>query len=282
METERPSVVESPRWPDALPRPGNRRLKRLESASPWFEVYQVNADTFALLEPRHEEEVISYLALGSERAALIDTGMGISDVRAEVERLTDLPVVVVNTHAHFDHVGGDHRFGEVWAFDDASEVARIERGYSRAECAPFIGPGSYRELPDGFDPAAYEIRPSRVTRRLRHREAIELGARTLTVHHTPGHSPVAYADCKFVAGGDRGPMGVDVFFVSREELDDLIRVLTLLRDATDVDHTHLQDHGLQPGSSPACAEVTFHLPGSCFDDIREDMVRYAEQRLKCR
>lgn len=181
--------MESTRWPDALPRPGNQRLKRLESASPWFEVYQVSIGTFALLEPNHDEEVISYLVLGTERAALIDTGMGIGNIQAEAERLADSPVIVVNTHGHFDHVGDDHHFAEVWAFDDEGEVARIERGYTRAECAEYMRPGSYRDLPAGFDPTAYEIQPSPVTRRLRHLQAIELGGRILTVHHTPGHSP---------------------------------------------------------------------------------------------
>jgi glyoxylase-like metal-dependent hydrolase (beta-lactamase superfamily II) len=176
-------------WPFALPRPGNQRLKRLESAGPWFEVYQVRAGIFALLEPNHDEEVISYLVLGGERAALIDTGMGVGNIQAEVERLTDGPVTVVNTHSHFDHVGDNFRFDQVWAFDDEGEVARIQRGQTGAECAEFMGPDSYRNLPAGFDPSAYQIRPAPVTRRLRHREAIDLGGRELDVHHTPGHSP---------------------------------------------------------------------------------------------
>jgi len=181
--------MESSGWPKALPRSGNQRLTRQESAAPWFEVYQVSDTTFALLEPRHYEEVISYLILGGERAALLDTGMGIGDIRAEVERLTDLPVVVINSHSHYDHVGDNHRFAEVWAFDDEGEVARIERGLSRAECRQFLRPGSYLDLPLDFDPTTYEIRPSPVTRRLRHLETVELGGPTLTVHHTPGHSP---------------------------------------------------------------------------------------------
>ena len=175
-------------WPDVLPRPSNQKLKRLGSASPWFEVYQVSAGTFALLEPRHYEEVISYLILGAARAVLLDTGMGIGNIQAEVKRLTDLPVVAVNSHGHYDHIGDNHRFAEVWAFDADDEVARIERGLTRAQCLGYMRPDWYLELPSGFDPAAYEIRPSRVARRLHHQEAIELGGRTLTVHHTPGHS----------------------------------------------------------------------------------------------
>jgi glyoxylase-like metal-dependent hydrolase (beta-lactamase superfamily II) len=152
-------------------------------------VYEVNAGTYALLEPYHDEEVISYLILGADRAVLLDTGMGIGDISAEVAALTDLPVVVVTSHYHYDHVGDNYRFAEVWAFDNDMEVARLEVGLSRAECAHYLIPERYSELPPGFNSSAYEIRPAPVTRRLRHLEAIDLGGRTLTVHHTPGHSP---------------------------------------------------------------------------------------------
>ena len=182
-------VLEASRWPDALPRPGNRRLKQLPSAAPWFEIYEVRPRTFALLEPNHYEEVISYLIVGDERAVLLDTGMGIGNIRVEVERLTNRPTVVVNSHSHYDHVGDDHRFSEVWAFDDDLEVGRIEGGLALPAAAPFVPPGSYRNPPQDFDPAAYEIHPSPVTRRLHDLETIELGGRALTVYHTPGHSP---------------------------------------------------------------------------------------------
>jgi glyoxylase-like metal-dependent hydrolase (beta-lactamase superfamily II) len=181
--------MEGSGWPGALPRAGNLRLERLESAEPWFEAYRVGEGTVALLEARHYEEVISYLILGAERAILFDTGMGIGNIQMAVERLTDLPVVVINSHSHYDHVGDNHRFGEVWAYDDDEEVARIERGLTAAECAGYLEAGSYLDLPAGFDAAAYQIRPSPVTRRLQHLETVDLGGRRLTVHHTPGHSP---------------------------------------------------------------------------------------------
>jgi glyoxylase-like metal-dependent hydrolase (beta-lactamase superfamily II) len=181
--------MEEANWPYALPRAGNLRLPQIAGVSSWFEPYQVGPGTWALLEPQHHEEVISYLVLGDERGVLFDTGMGIANIKAEVELLTDLPVVVVNSHSHYDHVGDNWRFDEVWAFDDESEVSRIQRGLGHAECTEFMPPGSYLELPPDFDLATYEIQPSRVTRRLAHLETIELGGRELTVHHTPGHSP---------------------------------------------------------------------------------------------
>jgi glyoxylase-like metal-dependent hydrolase (beta-lactamase superfamily II) len=178
-------------WPAVLPRPGNRRLEHLPGVDPWFEVYRVSPGTFALVEPYHYEEPISYLILGREQAVLLDTGMGVANLRAEVERLNSaaIPVVVVNTHSHYDHLGDNHRFAQVWAFDDEHEIAAIERGKPAAECAEYLQPGWYIDLPAGFDPARYEIRPSHVTRRLHHGQVLDLGGRTLTVHHTPGHSP---------------------------------------------------------------------------------------------
>ncbi len=175
-------------WPDVLPRAGNQRLAQLASVSPWFEVYRVSDAVYALLEPSHTEEAISYLILGSNRAMLLDTGMGIANLQAEVEQLTDLPVVVVVSHGHYDHIGDNHRFDEVWAFDSDMDVARIEQGKTREACAQYLEPGLYLVLPDGFDPGTYEIRPSQVTRRLQHLDVIDLGGRTLTVHHTPGHT----------------------------------------------------------------------------------------------
>jgi glyoxylase-like metal-dependent hydrolase (beta-lactamase superfamily II) len=45
----------------------------------------------------------------------------------------------------------------------------------------------------GYDPAAYRLRPARVTRALADGDEISLGDRTLTVLHLPGHSPGSIA-----------------------------------------------------------------------------------------
>ena len=51
--------------------------------------------------------VFSYLVIGEERAALIDTGTGFGDMSALTAQLTDLPIIVILTHGHCDHAG-DH------------------------------------------------------------------------------------------------------------------------------------------------------------------------------
>ncbi len=55
-----------------------------------------------------------YLLEGSEKALLIDTGYGAGNLRAFVEKLTDKPIIVVNTHYHPDHAAGNGEFEEVY------------------------------------------------------------------------------------------------------------------------------------------------------------------------
>lgn len=72
------------------------------------------ADNSYLIENAFSEhlpmKVYCYLIVGSEYALLIDTMLGIGDLKAYCETLTDKPVKVVNTHAHNDHFGGNFHF----------------------------------------------------------------------------------------------------------------------------------------------------------------------------
>jgi len=52
-----------------------------------------------------------YLVIGKEKAMIIDTGMGIGSLKAIIDDITTLPLVVVNTHGHPDHAGGNKEFG---------------------------------------------------------------------------------------------------------------------------------------------------------------------------
>ena len=55
-----------------------------------------------------------YLITGSERALLVDSVNGYEDLKAITKTLTDLPVIVVNTHGHGDHIYGNVYFEEAW------------------------------------------------------------------------------------------------------------------------------------------------------------------------
>lgn len=57
-------------------------------AGDWFEVYRIQPDLYAIYEPGHFQEVISYLITGREKALLVDTGLGMGNIRQVVEQLT--------------------------------------------------------------------------------------------------------------------------------------------------------------------------------------------------
>jgi glyoxylase-like metal-dependent hydrolase (beta-lactamase superfamily II) len=178
-----------------------------DSWSRWFAVEAVGPGTWLVGEPGH---VNCFLVTGTERAVLVDTGLGIADITPAAGALTDLPVLVVNTHSHSDHRGGNWRFTDVAAHPLAAgpltrpvdgdylagylEVARAQlSAYERAREADdrffhlFTAATRPRPLPEGAArwavPAGPEPRP------LADGERIGLGGRDLTVLYTPGHSP---------------------------------------------------------------------------------------------
>ncbi|UCG85781.1 MAG: MBL fold metallo-hydrolase [Gemmatimonadota bacterium] len=63
---------------------------------------------------------------------LIDAGTGVGNIRQAVERLTDLPVSVVLTHEHHDHIGGAYRFDYVAAVADPAALGVLARGRDNA------------------------------------------------------------------------------------------------------------------------------------------------------
>jgi glyoxylase-like metal-dependent hydrolase (beta-lactamase superfamily II) len=181
-----------PEWCKKLPRPEYSALKRLTSLVPWFEIYEVRPGVFAIYEPHQSEEVISYLITGSARAILFDTGMGIGDMRLAVSGLTLLPVIVLNSHTHNDHVGGNWQFDDVRDMDTAfaRENAKGSAADARAELAPGEVCGA---LPQGFDPKSYATKPWRITSWIRDGERIDLGGRAVEILATPGHTPDSIA-----------------------------------------------------------------------------------------
>ena len=187
-----PLAAQQAGWCKKLPRPAYSKLERVPTADPWFEVYRVRPGVFAIYEPHQLEEVISYLILGADRALLFDTGMGIGNIQAVVAGLTQLPVSVVNSHTHNDHVGDNWRFTDVYAMDtDFTRAnARGSKQDAQAELAPEEICGA---LPAGFDRNAYATKPFQVTHRLHDGDKIDLGGRGLKVIGTPGHTPDSIA-----------------------------------------------------------------------------------------
>lgn len=181
------------------PAPPRGRTIARQGTYSWFYVHEVADRVYAISEPLGLVApsfgvwwVNSYLVVGSRLAVLIDTGMGVGDIVAVVREATWLPVLVVNTHCHWDHVGGNSGFPDIAAhryerrrLEQEQDVATLRvtlaAAQRRSEVHPF--------LPARFAPRDYRIHPSAATRSIADRDRLDLGGRSLEVIHTPGHSP---------------------------------------------------------------------------------------------
>src|SRR6266481_1880709 len=181
-----------PEWCRPLPRPEYKSLQRILPDDPWFEVYKVAPGVFAIYEPHQFEETISYLIVGNKQAVLFDTGMGISDIRKVAAKLTSRPVVVLNSHTHDDHVGGNWQFAFVYGMD--TEFTRKNAKGSRDDAQAEIAPDQLcGDLPKGFNPKTYATKPWKISHFIHDGFKVNLGGRTLEVLSTPGHTPDSIA-----------------------------------------------------------------------------------------
>ena len=178
---------------ERLPRPEFASLERHPASDDWFEVHEIRPATYAIYEPWQWQEVISWLVVGERRALLFDSGNGIGDIAAVDARLTPLPVTVLNSHSHFDHVGGNHAFARVLSTMSAFSRER-SRGLPHEALADEVSPEALcRPLPDGVVAAQFRGRPYRLTGRVSDGDVIDLGGRRLEVLRVPGHTPDSLA-----------------------------------------------------------------------------------------
>ena len=175
------------------PRPAYASLSRLESDDDWFQLYRIAPGVTAIYEPHQWQEVISYLIEGQESALLFDSGNGIADISRVVAKLTVKPVMLLNSHSHYDHVGGNFSFTEIYGLDTdftRSRQAGIDNSDIKIEVSP---PALCRELPKGVGEENHIGRPYQVKHLIKDGHQFDLGGRQLEVMSVPGHTPDAIA-----------------------------------------------------------------------------------------
>lgn len=121
-----------------------------------------------------------YLLEGDEKALLLDTGYGVGNLRAFVEKLTDKPILVANTHYHPDHSAGNGEFEAVYMSEgEKLDAPSVE--------SPGAVPFDLTKLPHPDYEKIY----------LKEGDTIELGSRTIEILEAkPAHcnSTLFYLD----------------------------------------------------------------------------------------
>ena len=118
------------------------------------------------------DESTAYLVTGTDKALLIDTANGREDIHAFVRELTDLPLMVVNTHGHFDHVYGNIYFDRVYIHP--RDLAVAEHYFTDPDFVAWCKKLDRR-------PAEFSA--------IQEGDVIDLGGISLEIYDTPGHTP---------------------------------------------------------------------------------------------
>lgn len=155
---------------------------------------QIDDTTWRFQEQFFGTPVYLYLLVGREKALLIDTGYGFTDVPRAIRAITPLPLLVINTHGHLDHTHGNHLYPQVMLHPADREVFLRHSDYEE-NMLTFRNLLKGTPIPGWLFPVlrplagkAARAYPSH-TIDLPPQMALELGDRPITIVETPGHTP---------------------------------------------------------------------------------------------
>lgn len=148
------------------------------------EFYKSEKVTPAITAIRSLTGEIMYLVEGEEKAALIDTCLGVGHLRSFVEKLTKKPITVILTHGHIDHAMGAPEFDDVY-------MNSVDRKMYLG-MRDIVGRKGYIENNMGSMPDFEEddfVQPSdKEFKELKHGDCFDLGGIHLDVYALPGHT----------------------------------------------------------------------------------------------
>lgn len=149
----------------------------------YFTTYQINDHIYQLKDPMG---VLTTLIIGQTKALLIDTAYGIGDLKQAISQLTTLPLIVVNSHGHMDHSGGNFQFDEVYIDERDLELCKkhnnLKKRNDNIETAI-----KANILPNNFDTTSYlEKREGNL--KVLNTSTFDLGNLTIEIINLEGHT----------------------------------------------------------------------------------------------
>lgn len=176
-------------------------------------------------------DATGYLLVGSKKALVIDTMNGYENVYDVVRTMTDLPLMVVNTHGHCDHIFGNVYFDEAYMNPDDSEVAKEHMLFPEfiEACKEHnLSMPPFKPIKDG--------------------DIIDLGGLTLDIISLPGHTPggicLLLKEDRILFTGDSINHGVWMQLNESKMLKDFLinldKIMYVTKEADYILHGHAQ------------------------------------------
>lgn len=153
------------------------------------DLYKIKKITDTIWSISENSFAILYLVIGAKKALLIDTGFGIGNLPELCSSITSLPVEVILTHAHPDHVMGAGQFDVVHIAKEDGPLLKTFFGRDAriAIASEFLSGQTGKQialdsLSDWIKQELKSVQP------IANGDVIDLGGRYLRVIATPGHT----------------------------------------------------------------------------------------------
>lgn len=98
----------------------HNKTRKIYPVNPYVEVYLFRDNLYELFAENCDGagDFFMHLIIGPEKAMLIDAGYGLGDTKGLANEITGgKPLIVVNTHEHYDHAYGNCRFDKVYCHE---------------------------------------------------------------------------------------------------------------------------------------------------------------------
>lgn len=144
-----------------------------------MKIQKLNENTYLL-----KEACFYYLLVGSQKAMLIDSGAGLKNPKPYIQKIIgDKELIVVSTHGHLDHFGGNRFFKQAYIPEFDAGVYKLHnsqvfRKWVITRFPFFVRPFLKRYLVENPDNTVYYDENT----------VFDLGDRLIEVLATPGHT----------------------------------------------------------------------------------------------
>ena len=231
----------------------------------YFLIIEIDPQTFAIAEPRYEQQNLNYLIIGHDRAVLFDAGSGLRDVAAAAAQLTDKPITFVPSHLHYDHIGRGGPFARTALIDLPHLRSRLEDNKVQLSWQEHLG------KPEGYTAPAMQVDEWLIPG-----SVISLGGRALRVLYTPGHTDdsISLLDSarEMLFAGDFIYSGPLYAFLPNSSLGDYQQGAATLLSNTSADTKVFGAHRSGPPGAPVLTREDIQDVSSALQNIKAETV----------
>jgi glyoxylase-like metal-dependent hydrolase (beta-lactamase superfamily II) len=209
-------------------------------------ITKIDEDTWVITEGKGRGASHCYLIVGKNKACIIDTGLGLSNIRKAVKKITSLPVDVINTHGHLDHISKNYQFDHVYIHqaDDTIYTAGIDFDNRRRLLISRLQKKGISQdilnslIAKPFIYAFCHIKDECKRHYIKDGDIVDLGNRKLTIIETPGHTKgsvcVLDSQRRYLFTGDTiCEQGVLLYFDHSDSLETYKKSLLKLLELND-------------------------------------------------